>query len=132
MMSLAPPPVTPSRKLPPFLGVPPPVPVDVLPPQAAITLAIDRPAASMPMPTRSCRRVIFPRRYIYSRVDLSSIYSLTSICRLTPSQFRGLLPGLAADQAGGEAQVLGDEDGRPRIPPPQCFEMLLVLARISR
>ncbi len=77
IMSLAPPPVTPSLKLPPRFGTPPPFELLEVP-HAASTLAIDAPAASMPMPMSNWRRVMFPPRYIRSRVDLSSIYALTS------------------------------------------------------
>src|SRR5215831_16986778 len=58
MMSLEPPPVTPSLKLPPFLGVPvavvPPPPLELLllPPHAASVPA----SASPPAPMRSSRR----------------------------------------------------------------------------
>src|SRR6266581_3516402 len=125
IMSLAPPPVTPRRNVPPRLGAEEVVPDDV--PQAARTLAIDSPAASMPMPTSSCRRVICPRRCISSRVALSSISSLTTDAGLTPSRFRLLPTDFTADQTRREPQVLGDQIGRLWISSPQGLYELFVI-----
>src|SRR4051795_13125037 len=79
MMSLAPPPVTPRRKLPPFLGVPaalePPLPAgddELLPPPQAA-----RPPASSTVlaPTRRSRRERPPLASPERSLDLSTISS---------------------------------------------------------
>src|SRR4029077_12806048 len=126
IMSLAPPPVTPRRNVPPRLGaVEEVVPDDV--PHAARTLAIDSPAASMPMPISNCRRVIWPRRCISSRVTLSSISSLTTDAGLTPSRSQLLPTNFTADQTRREPQMLGDEIGRLWISSPQGLYELFVV-----
>src|SRR6267378_5713709 len=73
MKSLEPPPVTPTRKLPPRLGVE----LVVVPagevPQAARMPATDRPPASAPAPIRSSRRETDLPRSSSGRLDFSSM-----------------------------------------------------------
>src|SRR5436190_5516408 len=56
MMSFAPPPVTASRKFPPFLGVPEAPPVDDELEEELPHAASDPPSTTAPAPTRSSRR----------------------------------------------------------------------------
>src|SRR5438445_6788343 len=73
MKSLEPPPVTPTRKLPPRLGVELLVLAVGDVPHAARMPATDRPPASAPAPISSSRRVIDRRGSISGRLGVSSM-----------------------------------------------------------